>query len=148
MAFFRFLPELDPVSGLLTLQRELERAFQHPAGGAGPSGSGVFPAVNVFSDPAGYVLKVEVPGIAPDQLTVEGRGRTLTISGKRDAQVPQSTGAFHRRERGAGQFSRSLQLPEDLDVIRAEASCKQGVLTVRIPKKEDAKPRQISIKAA
>lgn len=148
MAFFRFLPELDPVSGLLTLQRELERAFQSPFGSVlGPSGRGVFPPVNVFSDPDGYVVKVEVPGIAPDQLSIEGNGRTLTISGKRDVEAPKG-GSFHRRERGAGQFSRSLQLPDDLDVGSAQASCKQGVLTIRIPKREEAKPRQISIKAA
>jgi HSP20 family protein len=148
MAFFRFLPELDPVSGLLTLQRELERALQSPLGGlSGPSGRGVFPPINVFSDPDGYVLKVEVPGVAPEQLAIAGQGRTLTISGKREVAAPQG-GSFHRREREAGQFSRSLQLPEDLDVGRAEASCKHGVLTVRIPKKEEAKPRQITIKAA
>ena len=148
MAFFRFLPELDPVSGLLTLQRELERAFQSPFGTAfGPSGRGVFPPVNVFSDPDGYVVKLEVPGIAPDQISIEGNGRTLTISGKRSVEVPEG-GSFHRRERDAGQFSRSLQLPEDLDVGRAEATCKHGVLTIRIPKREEAKPRQISIKAA
>jgi HSP20 family protein len=148
MAFFRFLPELDPVTGLLTLQRELERAFQSSASGSGGlSGRGVFPPVNVFSDPDGYVLKVEVPGIAPDQLNVEGEGRTLTISGKRDVDAPEG-GAFHRRERGAGQFSRSLQVPDDLDLSRAEATCRHGMLTVRIPKRDEAKPRQISVKAA
>ena len=147
MAFFRFLPELDPVSGLLTLQRELERAFQSPFGGSGPSGRGVFPPVNVFQDTDAFVLKVEVPGIAPEQLSIEGQGRTLTISGKRDLPAPEK-GAFHRRERSGGQFSRSLQLPDDLDVSRAEASCRLGVLTVRVPKKEETKPRQISIKAA
>ena len=132
MAFFRFLPELDPVTGLLTLQRELERAFQSSQTGMlGPSGRGVFPPVNVFSDPDGYVVKVEVPGVAADQLDIEGHGRTLTISGKRDVEAPQG-GAFH----------------EDLDLSRAEASCKQGMLTVRIPKREEAKPRHISIKAA
>jgi HSP20 family protein len=148
MAFFRFLPELDPVTGLMTLQRELERAFQSPFGAAtGPSGRGVFPPVNVFSDPDGYVVKVEVPGIAPEQLAIEGNGRTLTISGKREVEAPKG-GSFHRRERGTGQFSRSLQLPEDLDVSKAQASYKHGVLTIRVPKREEAKPRQISIKAA
>ena len=90
---------------------------------------------------------MEVPGIAPDQLKIEGQGRTLTISGTRNAETPEG-GAFHRRERSAGQFSRSLQLPEDLDVTRTEASCKHGMLTIRIPKREDAKPRQITVKAA
>jgi HSP20 family protein len=148
MAFFRFLPELDPVSGLLTLQRELERAFQSPFGNAlGPSGRGVFPPVNVFSDRDGYVVKVEVPGIPPEKLSIEGEGRTLTISGSRDVEASQG-GAFHRRERGAGQFSRSLQLPDDLDVGAAHATYKHGVLTIRVPKREEAKPRQISVQAA
>ena len=75
------------------------------------------------------------------------QGRTLTVSGKRE-DAPPSEGSFHRRERGAGQFSRSLQLPADLDLTRAEASCKHGILTVRVPKKEESKPRQITIKAA
>jgi HSP20 family protein len=57
-------------------------------------------------------------------------------------------GSFHRRERNNGQFSRSLQLPGDLELGRAEASYKNGMLTIRIPKKEEAKPRQITIKAA
>ena len=147
MTFFRFLPELDPVTGLLTLQRELERAWQAPFGGSAPSGRGVFPPVNVFSDKDGYVVKVEVPGIAPEQLNVEGTGRTLTISGTRPAEAPKG-GAFHRRERDAGSFSRSLQLPEELDVSQTEASYKHGVLTIRVPKRAEAKPRQISVKAA
>jgi HSP20 family protein len=148
MTFFRFMPELDPVNGLLTLQRELERAWQRPFDNAWTaSGHGVFPPVNVFNDTDGYVVKVEVPGVAPDQLKVEGHGRTLTISGARVAEGPQG-GSFHRRERSAGQFSRSLQLPEDLDLSRSEASHKHGVLTIRVPKREEAKVRQISVKAA
>ncbi len=148
MTFFRFMPELDPVNGLLTLQRELERAWQRPFGDQWTaSGHGVFPPVNVFNDPGGYVVKVEVPGVAPDQLKVEGHGRTLTVSGSRTAEAPES-GSFHRRERSAGQFARSLQLPDDLDFGRTEASYKHGILTIRVPKREEAKPRQISIKAA
>lgn len=148
MTFFRFMPELDPVNGLLTLQRELERAWQRPFGGPWTaSGHGVFPPVNVFNDPDGYVVKVEVPGVAPDQLKIEGHGRTLTISGTRTAEAPQG-GSFHRRERRAGQFARSLQLPEDLDLSRTDASYKHGMLTIHVPKREEAKPRQISVKAA
>ncbi len=148
MALFRLSSGLDPVSGLLTLQRELERVFDKPFGiDLGPSGRGVFPSVNVFTDRDGYLVKVEIPGIAPDKVEIEAEGRTLTISGSRD-DAPPAEGSFHRRERGAGRFSRSLQLPADLDASRAEASYKLGVLTVRVPKKEEAKPRQITIKAA
>lgn len=148
MALYRFSSGLDPVSGLLALQRELDRVFDKPYGiDLGPSGRGVFPPVNVFADRDGYVVKLEVPGIDPGNVNIEAEGRTLTVSGKRE-DTPPKEGSFHRRERGTGQFSRSLQLPADLDVTRAEASYKHGNLTVRIPKKEDAKPRQISIKAA
>ena len=148
MALFRFSSELDPVSAMLTLQRELERAFNNPLGfDLGPSGRGVFPAVNVFSDQNGYVVRTEVPGVAPDQLNIQAEGRTLTVSGKREVTTPAG-GSFHRRERGEGQFSRSIQLPSDLDLSRAEASYTHGLLTIRIPKKAEAQPRQITVKAA
>lgn len=139
---------LDPVSGLLSLQRELERAFQNPLDlDLGVSGRGVFPAVNIFSDRDGDVVRLEIPGVAPDQLNIEAHGRTLTIKGTRERRGPEGA-SFHRRERNAGEFSRSLQLPEALDLARAEATYKHGVLTVRVPKTAEAKPRQITVKAA
>jgi HSP20 family protein len=148
MALFRFTPTLDPINALMNLQRELDRVFDKPLGlDLGLSGRGVFPAVNVFSDRDGYVVRMEIPGASPDQINIESHGRTLTISGKRESGALQG-GSFHRRERNSGQFSRSLQLPADLDMSRAEASYKQGMLTLRIPKKEEAKPRQITVKAA
>ncbi len=148
MALFRVSSGFDPVGGLLSLQRELERVFDKPFGiDLGPSGRGVFPPVNVFADKDGYVVKLEVPGIAPENVSIEAEGRTLTVSGTREVPPP-TEGSFHRRERGTGRFSRSLQLPADLDLTRAEAGYKHGILTVRVPKKEEAKPRQIAIKAA
>jgi HSP20 family protein len=148
MALFRFSSALDPVSGLLTLQNELERALQNPVGfDLGLSARGVFPPVNIFSEKDGYVVRLEVPGVPPEQLGIETQGRTLTISGKREISPPAG-GAFHRRERSSGDFSRSLHLPEGLDLGRAQATCKHGVLTVRIPKTEEAKPRQIAVNAA
>jgi len=148
MALFRFTPTFDPLNALLNLQRDLDRVFDKPLGlDLGLSGRGVFPAVNVFSDRDGYVIRMEIPGVSPEQINIESHGRTLTLSGKRESAAPQG-GSFHRRERSSGQFSRSLQLPADLDLSRAEASYRQGMLTVRIPKKEEAKPRQITVKAA
>jgi len=148
MALLRFSSAVDPVSGLLALQRELERRLESPLGlDLGVSGRGVFPAVNIFSDNTGYVARLEVPGVAPDHIRIESQGRTLTISGTREVPTPAG-GGFHRRERGSGEFSRSLQLPEDLEPGRAEASYKHGILTIRIPKREEAKPRQITVQAA
>ena len=138
----------DPVDSLLSLQRELARVFESPFGfELGPSGRGVYPAINVFTDKNGSVLRMEVPGVPPENIQIETHGRTITVSGKREVKAPEN-GSFHRRERSVGEFSRSVQLPADVDVSRAEASCKHGILTVRIPKKEEAKPRQIAVLAA
>jgi len=146
MTLFRF--GSDPMNGLLRLQREMERAFDRPLGlDLGLSGRGVFPPVNVFSDAHGYVVRLEVPGVDPAGLTIESHGRTLTVSGKREFGGATG-GSFHRRERSQGEFSRSIQLPQDLDLQAADATCKHGVLTIRVPKHEDAKPRHISVKAA
>jgi HSP20 family protein len=148
MALFRVSSGFDPVGGLLTLQRELERVFDKPFGtDVGPSGRGVFPPVNVFADNDGYLVKLEIPGIAPEDVTIEAEGRSLKVSGNRGVPPP-AEGSVHRRERGTGQFARSFQLPADVDMTRADASYKHGVLTVRVPKKEEAKPRQIAVKAA
>lgn len=149
MALIRFSPRFNPLDALLSLQRELDRAFESPTPGfdLGVSGRGVFPPTNVFSDKDGYIIRMEVPGVSPEALTIEGQGRTLTISGKRETSAPEGA-SFHRHERGGGEFSRSLQLPADLDLTKADATCKHGMLTVRIPKKEEAKPRQIEIKNA
>ena len=148
MALIRFSPELDPVDALLALQRELGRAFENPLGADfGPSGRGVYPPVNVFMDRDGYVLRMEIPGITQESLQIESRGRGLVISGRREIKAPEN-GSFHRRERGAGDFSRVLQLPPDIDPTRAQATLKNGILTLRIPKREEAKPRQITVQAA
>ena len=148
MALMQFSSESDRVDALLALQRELSNRFDRPFGlDLGPSGRGVYPAINVFTDREGYVLRMEVPGVAPEDLEIETQSRTLRVSGKRDIKPP-GEGSFHRRERAVGEFSRSLQLPADLDTARAEASCKHGMLTIRIPKNEEAKPHQITVKAA
>src|SRR5512147_2605825 len=117
MTLFRFSPELDPVSGMLALQRELERVFEHPAGqfDRGLSGRGQFPPVNVFAGPEGYVVKMEIPGVAPEDINIEAHDRTLVVTGKRQTTSKEG-GGFHRRERERGQFSRSLHLPAELDV--------------------------------
>jgi HSP20 family protein len=148
MTLMRFSSESDRVDALLALQRELSNRFDRPFGlDLGPSARGVYPAINVFTDREGYVLRMEVPGVAPEDLEIETQSRTMRVSGKRTIKTP-GEGSFHRRERAVGEFSRSLQLPADLDTARAEASCKHGMLTIRIPKNEEAKPHQVSVKAA
>lgn len=141
-------PYSSPFDRLLSLQRELDRAFENPSGfELSASGRGVFPPVNVFRDTEGYLVRAEVPGVPPEKVNIEIHGRTLTISGERAAE-PVEGASFHRRERDSGKFSRSFTLPANLDVETASANHKHGVLTIRVPLKAAAKPRHIEVKAA
>jgi HSP20 family protein len=149
MSSIQWSRDLGPVGALLRLQEDLGRTFFRPLGwDLGPSGRGVHPPVNVFQDENGaYVIHVEAPGYKPAELSLESRGQTLTISGKREEKEP-ATGSFHRRERRAGEFSRSLQIPRELDPARAEASAANGVLTIRVPVREESRPRRIDVRAS
>ena len=145
MALFRYGRDLDPLNALSRLQQDLERTLDSPFGqGLGLLGRGVHPALNVFKSGEDVVLRIEVPGFAPEDLGVSSQGQTLIVSGKAAAQ-PQASGSYHRRERAGGDFSRSIQLPREVDPARAIAQCKHGVLTIRVPAREEVKPRQISI---
>ena len=148
MSVLRVPGNFDPVADLMRLQREIDRMFENPFGlNLGVSGRGVFPPVNIFQDKTGYVARLEVPGVVPASVRVEAHGQVLAISGKRELPAPAG-GSFHRRERSGGEFSRSIQLPDEIDLSKAEASYKHGVLTVRIPKRADAQPRQITVQTA
>jgi HSP20 family protein len=146
MALIRF-QDIDPVRHLLALQQELERFQRNPGLSLGPSGYGAFPPVNLFEGREGMIAIAELPGVESEALKVAGQGRTLTISGERRRETQTDSVGYHRRERPFGEFSRSLQLPENLDLTQAKASLAAGVLTIRIPKAESAKPRQISVES-
>ena len=140
---------LDPFGGLLELQDALDRLLQNPSLGLnlGLAGASVFPSLNIFDDQEGMVVRAEVPGIPADKINVSVESRRLTISGERPT-AKREKGSYHRRERRYGEFARSVQLPEDMDAGRATAECRNGLLTVRIPKAAAAKPRQISVRPA
>ncbi|MCP4006940.1 MAG: Hsp20/alpha crystallin family protein [bacterium] len=145
MTLFPHRRDFDPVNALLRLQRDLDSASDNPVGfDLGISGRGVYPPINVFRDADGLAIRMEVPGFAHEQLTIETRGQTLIVSGKPD-ETELASGSYHRRERPAREFSRSLQLPRDIDPVDAKATCKNGVLTVRIPLREEVKPREIQV---
>jgi HSP20 family protein len=146
MALIRF-QDLDPVRHLLALQQELDRFQRNPGFNLGPSGYGTFPAVNLFEDRDGMVVMAELPGVEPESINISSQSRTLTISGERRRESLTDSAGYHRRERAHGEFSRSIQLPETVDLAKAAASCTAGVLTVRIPKAEAAKPRQITVQS-
>jgi HSP20 family protein len=138
---------LDPNDSLLQLQGLLDRFFRNPALGFdayGTAEAGVFPPINVFRDEEGIVVRAEVPGLRSEDLDITIEKGRLLISGERKAAELQG-GSCHRHERPAGRFSRALRLPDDLDPAACKASCRNGVLTVRIPRQERAKPRRIKV---
>jgi HSP20 family protein len=147
MALIRF-DAFDPFSNLLALQQELERFTRNPAFTLGPSGYGAYPPINVFEDQEGTVIIAEVPGLDPAKIEISGHGRTLTLRGERKREEGVNPSGYHRRERRFGEFSRSIQLSNDLDMSRATAKYESGVLTLKVPKAESAKPRQITVNAA
>jgi HSP20 family protein len=148
MALSRFDNDVNPFGALLGLQDQLERFMRNPAFAMGPSGVGAYPPVNIFDSPEGALIVAEVPGLDTAKLSVTGTGPTLTISGEREFEPDGKGWGYHRRELNEGKFSRSIQLPEDYDGGNAAARYEAGLLIVRVPRAEHAKPRQITVQTA
>ena len=139
----------NAVNELVRLQGELDSLQRSPESEVffGPSAAGVYPPINVFRDPNGnVVIRAELPGLQPEDITVTCEQRRLTISGERKPESAEN--GYHRCERRYGRFSRSIQLPADLDIDHAAAKFNQGVMTLSIPQAGAAKTRQISVQAA
>ncbi len=111
-------------------------------------GAGVFPLTNVTEDRDNYYVRAELPGLKADDLEISVTGESLSISGERKLPAEDAKAQYHRRERDAGRFSRIISLPGQINTGKVEAHSADGVLTVVLPKAEEAKPRQISVKAS
>jgi HSP20 family protein len=142
------LENFDPVANMLRLQQELDRYLRNPAFHLGISSYGAFPPVNILDDGEGAVVMAEIPGIDPATISISGQGNTITLSGERKREDTSNARGYHRRERPFGAFSRSLQLPEHLDMSKADARYDAGVLRIRIPKAEAMRTRQIQVQGA
>jgi HSP20 family protein len=129
------------------LRRQMDEIYGAFTGGTLPMPSaGVFPLINVTEDTNNYYVRAELPGIKSDELDIQVTGEAISISGERKIPVEGNNVRYHRREREAGTFSRSINLPSEIDVNKVEASMENGVLKVSIPKSKAAKPRQITVK--
>ncbi len=143
MALLRFGSDFP----IPTLQKELERFLRNPAISLGLSGHGAYPPVNVFENKEGLAIVAEAAGLDPAQIRLSCQGRTLSIGSERKPRDIDKSVGFHRRERSFGEFSRSLQLPEDYDLQKATARYENGLLVIHVPKAESSKPRQIAVQA-
>ena len=106
---------------------------------------GFQPAFDVLEHPDHYTLSADLPGVAGSEVEIEFEGGVLEIRGERTLPATGDEARVFRRERSAGRFARRFRFGEDVDVDAIEASSKDGVLTVTVPKSEKAKPRQIPL---
>jgi HSP20 family protein len=109
-------------------------------------GTGGFPRVNVFDAGSSLVLVADVPGMSQKDLRLTVNESTITLEGERKSDAPDGY-SVHRQERDAYKFSRSFTLPVKTDAEHCEATVKDGVLTIRLPKAKEAQPRQIQVRA-
>lgn len=129
-------------SEMSRLSKEMSRLF----GETRPfSRTGVFPPLNLYDDGESLIVRSEIPGIDPKDLEISATMNALTVKGERKHPEIDAKASFHRRERGHGTFSRSINLPQEVDPDKIHASYENGVLEVRLPKAEAAKPRKIEI---
>lgn len=102
------------------------------------------PPVDIFEDSEGITLKADLPGVSKENLAIGVEGETLTLEGSVDLGAPARMSDVYAEIRVA-QYKRTFALARDLDTDRIEANLKNGVLTLRIPKREQAKPRRIAV---
>lgn len=128
------------------LQREMNRLFDGYNNVRRTPTS--YPAMNVWSNQDGLVVTSEVPGVRPEDIDISVVGDTLTLSGERRPDELNEDARYHRQERGYGKFVRTLQLPYPVKVDNIEASFRNGVLNINLPRAEEDKPRKIAVKSA
>lgn len=146
------MPTWDPFGELGRLRREMDRLFEGVA--VDPSRSLAFlpgiaarqhPLLNVAERGDEYLVEGLAPGVDPSTLDVSVQESRLTISGEKRPPEGVKPEAFHRTERSAGRFTRTVDLPADVDPDRVKATYIDGVLQVRLPKAETVKPKRIEI---
>jgi HSP20 family protein len=131
---------------LSSLRDEVNRLFDFslPARDSGLF-SGWSPALDVFDDKDSLVVKVELPGLKKEEINISLHEGVLTVSGERKRDTEKKEGQSFRSERYFGKFQRSVTLPTAVDSSKVSASYKDGVLSVELPKAEEAKPKQIAV---
>jgi len=142
-----FPDRVPSLRGLDEVRRDMERWFDAFGAITGPRTAGVFPATNISETGDALLIRAELPGIKPDDLEVTVEGNTLTIAGTRQTPIEPGAVSAHRREREWGSFRRSLTVPSTVESGRIEARYSDGILTVRLPKAAEARPKQITVQA-
>lgn len=144
MARYGQLTRWEPFRDLMALQNELSRVFGSGSDVVSAQGSWA-PLLDVYEADDRFVIKVDLPGMNPDDIDVTLDQNLLTIKGERrfDSEVKQES--YHRVERSYGTFQRTISLPSQVDADGIQAEFRDGVLELAVPKAEAARPRKIKI---
>ncbi len=152
MALIRWRPRtmLDPFADLSGMRDEINRLFDIPLGRSAFDHPSLFdgewaPAVDVFENDDKIVVKTELPGMTDKDIEVDILGDTLTIKGEKKKEEEDKDRHYHRLERVHGSFHRTVTLPGEVEPENAKASFSDGVLEIEVPKKEQARPKQIKV---
>jgi HSP20 family protein len=142
----------DPFRDLVSLQERMNKLFDESYRGV-PRGSeddwalggSWAPAVDIYEQGSDIVLKAELPGVDAKDVDIRIENSTLTLRGERKFDNEVKKESYHRIERSYGAFTRSFTLPSVVDQANIKAEFRDGVLRVTMPKREEAKPKQITI---
>ncbi len=148
------ITRFSPFHDVAVLQNRLNSIFNDfpRTGGQGDTeslGTGSFtPAVDIFEDAQKLALSLELPGIKPENVDIRVENHTLTVRGERSFNSEQPEQNYHRIERRYGSFVRSFTLPQTVDTEKVTANYEHGVLRIELPKKAEAKPKQIKVEVS
>lgn len=154
MSLIRWSPKRELASRpseLFSVQREINRLFDNFFHGDVQADDSFFssvwaPAVDIAEQDDQYVVKIELPGVNKDDVKITLESNILTIRGEKKQEKENKEDNYHKMERSYGSFQRSFTLPATVKSDKIDASFKDGILTVSLPKAEEAKPKQIDIK--
>ncbi len=141
MALIRWRPTnetWDPFAGLEEIRQQFNRALE----------SAFAPALDVVEEKDQFLVKIDLPGLSKDDVSVTIHDNFLTVKGERKQDVEKKETNFYHRERIHGMFSRTIELPTRVDAGKVQANFRDGVLHVALPKSEEAKPKEIKVNVA
>lgn len=149
MSIIRFMDPpffQHPWNGYEKMRRDMNQILHHIDQEPNtPFGAPVFPPLNIFEDADKILVRAEIAGVPSDNINISVEGETLTISGEKMNPPTDDTISYHRREIETGKFSRAVTLPTKITIEKISAQLRDGILTIALPKAEEAKPKKIAI---
>lgn len=141
------LTRWDPFREMVSMRRAMDRLIENTMGEDWENPSEWSLALDLVENDNEYVVKASLPGVTPDDIDITYDKGMLTIKGEIKQENETDTGQYHLRERRYGSFSRSVTLPATVRAEKIEAQFQDGVLTLKLPKAEEVKPKRIPIQS-